>query len=264
MSKTAVFILAFFFFSKGFAQTQSFESFDGTKIAFDITGEGKLILLVHGFISDRTTWDHTPLMRDLLAADYQVVRIDLRGMGESDKPHDSNKFANYAEVKDIMALATYLGFKKYDIIGYSRGSILTAKLLTMDKRVKKAVLGGMGQDFTKPDWDRRKKFGDIFSGLSHLYPDGAETVAIAHARGADTLVLGYLQRHQPVTSVKELSRIKIPVLVISGDQDTDNGSPEILAGMLKKSTLSICDGKHGEAAKTERFSKAVLDFLLVN
>jgi hypothetical protein len=49
----------------------------------------------------------------------------------------------------------FLGVKKYSFVGYSRGSIIGARLLVLDKHVKKAVLGGMGADFTNPEWPRR-------------------------------------------------------------------------------------------------------------
>ena len=68
----------------------------------------------------------------------------MRGNGNSDKPHDSTAYDNDAEAKDIMLLMHRLKIKQYSAVGYSRGSIITARLLVLDKRVMNAVMGGMG------------------------------------------------------------------------------------------------------------------------
>ena len=126
------------------AQQKSFQSFDNTKIAFTDEGNGAPILLVHGFINSGNSWNKTVLKKELLVKGYRVIIPDLRGNGLSDKPQQEEGYSNDAEVKDLVALATHLKLKKYKAIGYSRGSIVLAKLLTVDKRIKKAVLGGMG------------------------------------------------------------------------------------------------------------------------
>ena len=258
-------LLVFLLFSHIlFSQTpenQYFKSFDGVKIAYFVEGAGKPIMLVPGFRGTKNNWQNTPLKNKLITANYQVISMDTRGLGFSDKPQKNEDYADDAEVKDLIALANHLNFKKYDCLGYSRGSILTAKLLTKDKRIKKAVLGGMGEDFTNPNWDRRIMFAEIFGGKAHLYPDGPAILADAQKRNLDTLLLGYMQRNQPVTTVNELNKIKIPVLVISGDKDIDNGHPDVLVKYFKKGVLKITDGNHGGAVRTERFAEEVLKFL---
>jgi pimeloyl-ACP methyl ester carboxylesterase len=243
------------------AQTQYYKSFDGRKIAYTVKGSGKPVILLHGFTSNKKTWENTPVEKKLLASGYQIIAMDLRGMGESVMPHEEQVYADNAEVKDIMELATQLKLKKYYAVGYSRGSIVLAKLLTKDSRVKKAILGGMGEDFTNPTWDRRLKFADIYGGNANKYCDGRESVKKAVERGLDTLVLSYIQKYQPITSVKELRAIKIPVAIINGDKDRDNGDPEILSILIPKSKLYITNGTHGEASRTELFGEKVLEFL---
>src|SRR6185369_1258295 len=97
-------------------------------------------------------WKKTALYNDLLAAGYRVIILDQRGNGKSDKPDNEAGYANDAEAKDIMGLMTALKVNSYNVVGYSRGSIITARLLVLDSRVKRAVMGGMGLDFTNPDW----------------------------------------------------------------------------------------------------------------
>lgn len=241
------------------AQEASFQSFDETKIVYSDEGNGKAIVLIHGFINSRKSWDNTILKRELLSKGYRVIVPDLRGNGDSDKPYGPNAYSNDAEVKDLMALATHLGLKKYLAVGYSRGSIVLAKLLTQDKRIKKAVIGGMGIDFTNPQWDRRIMFAEAFDGNVTAETEGA--VNYAKSINADLKSLYLQQKHQPVTSLKELKTIKVKVLVIAGDLDTDNGDPGALQKEIPNSELKIIKGDHNGAYKTAQFSKAICSFL---
>src|SRR5215510_7753314 len=110
-----------------------FKSFDGTKIYYEVRGNGEPVLLVHGFIVNGQSWKRTELYKDLLAEGYKVIILDQRGNGFSDKPHDSTAYDNDAEAKDIMGLMKHLKIKEYSAIGYSRGSIIVARLLALDK-----------------------------------------------------------------------------------------------------------------------------------
>ena len=262
MLKTSLLALIFSFSTLAFAQKeQFFTSFDGTNIHYSVQGDGPAVILIHGFIVDSDMWKNTPIKISLLDAGYQVVTIDLRGNGLSDKPHSIKLFENDAEVHDIMALMENLNISKYYAIGYSRGAIIAAKLLTLDKNVKAAVLGGMGTDFTNPDWPRKKMFAEAFAGKAHLYPETQGAVAYAKSIGADTLCLSLMQQAQPVTSQKQLKSIRKPVLVISGDKDMDNGKASDLANLLKKSTLKTVSGTHNSVASSSEFAVEILQFL---
>jgi len=80
---------------------QYFTSFDGTRIAYQVKGNGEPVLLVHGFIVNGESWKRSALYNDLLNAGYKVIILDQRGNGKSDKPHTDDAYANDAEAKDI-------------------------------------------------------------------------------------------------------------------------------------------------------------------
>ena len=62
---------------------------DGVCIAYEIVGEGEPVVLVHGFASDRVqNWRAPGWYQTLNGSGYQVIALDCRGHGESDKPHD--------------------------------------------------------------------------------------------------------------------------------------------------------------------------------
>ncbi len=236
-----------------------FTSFDNTKIAFTDEGDGVPVLLLHGFINTRKNWDRTELKKDLIAKGYRVIVPDLRGNGDSDKPQTDDAYANDAEVADVIALMDYLTIKEYHAVGYSRGTIVLAKLLTKDERIGKTVLGGMGIDFTNPNWERRLLFAEAFAGNPNELTQGA--VDYAESVNADLRSLHLQQKHQPVTAMEELALVEKEVLVIAGDEDLENGTPSELQSVFPNASLQIVQGDHNGTYKTKAFSKAILLFL---
>jgi len=245
------------------AQTDSaagyFSSFDGTKIWYEVKGAGEPVVLVHGFIVNGESWKKAALYTDLIKAGYKVISFDMRGNGRSDKPHTDAAYANDAEAKDIMGLLTSLKITKYNVVGYSRGSIITARLLVLDNRINKAVLGGMGTDFTNPEWPRRIAFYHALSGDS--VPELAPVVNYVKKAGLDQQALALMQKYQPSTPQEALKKVKQPILVICGSEDNDNGSAAALANLFPNSTFKTVPGDHNHASGTPEFSAAILNFL---
>ncbi len=248
-----------------FAQTKPpvdsgyFKSFDNTNIYYEVHGNGFPVLLVHGFIVNSNSWKHAVLYDSLLAAGDKIILIDLRGNGRSDKPHNDAAYENDAEAKDIMLLMKKLNIHNYDVVGYSRGSIITARLLILDTRVRKAVFGGMGIDFTNPDWPRRIQF---YHALAFdTVPSLHTMVQYVQRSNLDQQALALLQKYQPSTPTEALSKIKKPVLVIHGDSDIDNGNAEALAAIFPNATMAVTPGDHNHASATPEFATAVMQFL---
>ncbi|WP_315823126.1 alpha/beta hydrolase [Paraflavitalea speifideaquila] len=244
------------------AQTDTagfYTSFDGTKIFYEVKGSGQPVVLLHGFIVNSSTWKKAALYNDLQKAGYQVITLDLRGNGQSGKPHEAAAYANDAEAKDIMGLLTHLGIQQYQVVGYSRGSIITARLLVLDKRVQKAVLGGMGTDFTNPNWPRRIMFYRALSGDS--IPELKGVVDYVQHSGLDQKALALLQKEQPSTPKEVLATVQQPVLVICGTEDSDNGAAADLARLFPHASFAPVPGNHNNAAASPQFSEAILAFL---
>ncbi|RFS19532.1 alpha/beta hydrolase [Chitinophaga silvatica] len=238
---------------------QFFTSFDGTKIHYTVKGSGNPILLVHGFIVDESSWHKAPLYDSLLKNGFQVITLDLRGNGLSDHPHDSLAYLNDAEAKDIMGLVTYLNLPTYRVVGYSRGSIIVARLLVLDTRVRSAVMGGMGIAFTNPLWPRRLQFYDALSDKS--VPELAEMVKYVKKSGLDQRALALMQFGQPSTSPEELSKVTKPVLVLGGDKDPDNDTGGSLAALMPVGMHGTVPGDHNSVVKSKPFADWVLHFL---
>jgi len=248
-------------FTKTYAQSDSshfYRAADGTNIYYEVKGSGYPVVLVHGFIVNSATWKKSPLYLELLKAGYQVVIMDLRGNGKSDKPHAAAAYENDAQAKDIMGIVSELGIAKYDVIGYSRGSIIAARLLVLDKRVHKTILGGMGAEFTNPEWPRRIMFYHALMGEN--VPELKSMVENVQKSGLDQLALAYQQKEQPSTSKEALHKVKKDVLVICGDHDKDNGLGTELAALIPKAQFKEVPGDHNHASGTPEFSATALAF----
>jgi len=244
-----------------FAQNDSgyFSSFDKTKIYYEVHGDGFPVLLVHGFIVNSNSWKHAALYDSLINNGFKAILVDLRGNGKSDKPHNDEAYANDAEAKDIILLLIHLRIKNYYAVGYSRGSIITARLLVLDHNLKRAVFGGMGSDFTNPNWQRRINFYHALA--ADTVPELHAMVQNVQKQGLDQQALALLQEYQPSTPKEVLSKIKTPVLVIHGVEDVDNGSADELASLFPNAEKAVCPGDHNHASATPGFAAAVLNFL---
>ena len=240
--------------------TQFYKASDGTRIYFEQKGQGYPVVLVHGFTNTGDSWKHAALYDTLLGDGYRVITVDLRGNGRSGKPHDESYYAHDAEARDIMGILDQLGVDKYDVIGYSRGSIITARLLVLDPRVRKAVLGGMGDDFTNPMWPRRVLFYHVLAGDTTV-PELQGLLNRIEKEGMDRQALALSQKQQPSTSREALSHLKNPVLVICGDEDEDNGSAKKLAEIIPGAKYRTVPGKHGGTNNTIPFAHEIMLFL---
>lgn len=260
---TALFILLFLstrLFAQPAPEGSYFTSFDSTKIYYEVKGDGYPVILIHGFSGTGEGWKSCAVYGDLLKAGYKVIIIDQRGNGQSDKPHNENAYANDAEAKDIMGLVSSLNVKHYDAVGYSRGSIITSRLLVLDKRIHKAVMGGMGDAYTNPEWPRRVHAYRALMGDTALH-DVDDMMKYIHSQHFDELALAYQQKYQPSTSKEALAALRKPVLIIRGTEDKENGSETELNKLIPNSGLAYVPGNHNTAIRTVEFSAAVLKFL---
>ena len=119
-------------------------SSDGTPIAYERSGEGPPLVLVHGMVSSHRTWELVlPELRKHFTA-YAMVR---RGRGESD-----DAGADYSlerEVEDVVALIDSTD-GPVSLLGHSHGAILVLEAaLRRTDRVRRLVLYEGG--FPRPE-----------------------------------------------------------------------------------------------------------------
>jgi len=92
----------------------------GVRIHYQVEGEGPPLVLQHGGIDSIESWYELGYV-DALKAAYQLILIDARGHGASDKPHDANTYGLQRMVDDIRAVLDELHIPKTHFWGYSMG-----------------------------------------------------------------------------------------------------------------------------------------------
>jgi pimeloyl-ACP methyl ester carboxylesterase len=228
------------------------------------------VLLVHGFASNRAeNWRRMGWYNAFARAGYRVVAPDLRGHGESDKPHDPAAYGRETMAGDVFALMDHLDLPRVTLMGYSMGAYiaLTAALMA-PHRVERLILGGIG--------------GRMFSSASNPLPtvtlsdalltEAPDAIAdpiqrgfrrFAEAQGDDREALAACSRASNGAFDREaLSRLMAETLVVAGAQDELAEDPQVLADVLphaKAVRLSACD--HFSAIPHALFKAAVFDFL---
>ncbi|WP_420567430.1 alpha/beta fold hydrolase [Thalassovita sp.] len=92
---------------------------NGLNVAYDISGDGPPVLMLHGFPQTRAMWD--PIVPSLEQR-FTVVRADLRGYGATDKPAEVSEYSFRAMAADQVALMQELGFPQFHAVGHDRGA----------------------------------------------------------------------------------------------------------------------------------------------
>jgi len=95
---------------------QHFRS-DDVDIAYDISGEGDPILLIHGFASNgRVNWHETNWVKTLVDDGRMVITIDNRGHGQSGKLYDSAVYGSPNMAEDARRLLDHLAIPRADVM----------------------------------------------------------------------------------------------------------------------------------------------------
>jgi pimeloyl-ACP methyl ester carboxylesterase len=94
---------------------------DGFQLAYDRTGDGPAVVLLHGWPGDRT--DYRRLAPLLVDRGFEVVVPDLRGFGASDKlAVEASQYGVEAQGRSVVGLVEELGLERPVFAGYDIGS----------------------------------------------------------------------------------------------------------------------------------------------
>jgi pimeloyl-ACP methyl ester carboxylesterase len=95
-----------------------FESFDGLRLSYLDDGDGRTVVLLHGFAADtNVNYVRSGILDLLLDEGYRVVTLDARGHGLSSKPTDPEAYADDAMKRDVVALFDHLGLEDVLLVG---------------------------------------------------------------------------------------------------------------------------------------------------
>jgi pimeloyl-ACP methyl ester carboxylesterase len=91
------------------------------RLSCQVTGEGPLVVLLHGFPESHHSWRHQV---PVLSQNCRVAVPDLRGYGNSDRPAAVADYAVPKLVEDIAGLIRALGYERATIVGHDWGGAL--------------------------------------------------------------------------------------------------------------------------------------------
>ncbi|HEY8491720.1 MAG TPA: alpha/beta fold hydrolase [Dehalococcoidia bacterium] len=243
---------------------------DGVTIRYEVAGQGPPVVLVHGFASSlRGNWQATGWFDRLTAAGRQVIALDCRGHGESEKLYDPAAYDHNVMADDVVRLMDHLGVERADLMGYSMGGMISLNLLIRHQdRFRSVVLAGIGGAVL--GYGRPRNNETIARALESGDPSAMADAtargfrAFAERSGNDMQALAAcMRRPRPTYDPAALAGVRIPVLVVVGEQDDlAFASADKLAAAIPGARFVTIPGKdHLTAVPDERYKQAVLEFL---
>lgn len=265
---------------------------DGTKLRWKELGEGRPVILIHGWPLSADSWD--PIMMKLADNGYRAIAYDRRGFGHSDhapKGYDYDTFAS--DLADVMAEAG--ATDNVALVGFSMGGGEIARYMTNHggKGVSQAVLvssvvpymlktddnpDGVPQStFDEMTAGMKKDFRHFFTGFfEDFYGDGILTDKVSQEE-KDWAWMTTMHASQFATLQSaaafattdfrpDLPNFKVPTLVIHGTKDVTvpiDATGRAVAEAVPSATLIEYDGEpHAVfATQTERLGDDLLAFL---
>ena len=244
-------------------------------INYKVYGTGQPIILLHGAIVDfNYNFVQTGWVESLTENGFQVIGIDFRGYGESDKSEDSSFYGTTNFSIDVVNLINHLKLENVCLIGYSMGTVIALDLL--DKHPEyfsKAVLIATGNGLIGiPPFI----LANILPGLakvfsydsfpSHLPNHVSAYWSFLNEVGLDrkSMIAFSLANYTNLTADKA-AEINIPILIISGENDLVLGQGEKVAETLPKGKYIEIEGANHFTLATEREThKTTIEFLIKN
>jgi pimeloyl-ACP methyl ester carboxylesterase len=243
---------------------QTFEAADGAELSFLEQGEGRPIVLLHGYLmTAHEAWVRTGVAERLAEAGLRAIMPDLRGHGRS-APEDPAAYRRDILADDGFALLDHLGLDDPGLVGYSMGSVTATRMLARGARPARVVLGGTGLEPILHLADRGSRHRKMLVDPGSAAPgtSAGRTDAYLDRIGADRVALRRILDTFVDTPVEVLEEIEVPVLLLFGAQeDATRGSVEDLAAALPRATVQLVPGDHITAPRSPAFAAALIEFL---
>jgi pimeloyl-ACP methyl ester carboxylesterase len=245
---------------------------NGIEIDYEVSGHGRAVLLSHGYAATGRMWAG---QRQALGDRYRVISWDMRGHGQTETPDDPAQYSAELTVADMRALLGQLGIRRGVIGGLSLGGYVSLAFHhAHPEMVEALVICDSGPGYrnaeARAQWNER-----AFSRATDLEATGLDVLAgrslemreaMSHHRSAQGLAhaaRGMLAQ-QGSTVIDGLPSIRVPTLVIVGDQDTPFLAPcEYIAKKVPGARLEVIKGA-GHSSNLDQpdaFNRVLLDFL---
>ncbi len=239
---------------------------DGVRLAWHEIGAGRPVVLSHGLLASGTLLAGSGLAQAVAAQGYRVILPDLRGHGDSGRPHDPVRYPADVLADDTLALLGHLGLDDYDLGGYSLGGRLVLRLLARGARPARAFVGGQGLDALDEGTSRTDGYRRLLTAVAdgETFAPGSQEAQFAAwiaDTGADPWAVRAVLDTMVATPAQALREVPVPTLIVVGDADSRGASAGELAALLPNGRLARVPGDHLTAFDAPEFTRAVLEFL---
>lgn len=266
-------------------------STDSTKIHYVDQGEGRPVVLVHGWPLSHRMWETQ--ITALVDAGYRVIAYDRRGFGESGKPNSGYEYDVFAA--DLADLVNLLDLRDLALVGFSMGGGEVARYIGRygtDRLAKAALLGAVPpfllQTDDNPHGAPRAVFEGMVAGLKAdrvgfldaFFPNFYNSDAVSPPHGPDLIPFSkwVAWAASPLATQEcviafgttdfraDLARFDVPTLIAHGDADRIvpiEGSALVSHQLISGSRLEVLSGApHGFAAThAAELNALLIDFL---
>ena len=241
-----------------------FEARDGVRLAWRELGEGRPLILLHGlFSSAEVNWIKFGTAARIAAEGYRVIMPDLRIHGASEAPHEEEFYPPDVLVRDLEDLIAHLELTDFDLGGFSLGARTSVRAVVAGVEPRRLILGGMGLAGLA-GWAKRGQFFKRVIAEYESAKRGDDTwlsIQFMKTMKVDRIAAGHLLDSFTDTPPEALAALTMPVLVVCGEQDQDNGSAPELVAALADARLATIPGTHMSSVTQPELGEAIAAFL---
>jgi pimeloyl-ACP methyl ester carboxylesterase len=187
-------------------------------IHYVVYGQGEPVLLLHGGLSNKLSWfSQIPW---LVASGRRVVLIDTRGHGDSTNGNTRPSYQLFAE--DTLRVLDRLGIQRTDVVGWSDGGI-TALLLGLEAQQRVGRIVAISANFHPsgliPEAQRHQEntLGILFRKFTKWLLKRWSGTGERNATPEAAIIELWLK--EPQLTLSDLKAIKVPILVVAGEND---------------------------------------------
>jgi len=259
---------------------------NGTKIYYQVRGEGEPLILIMGFGADGSLWEKHVAEYE---KHFKCILIDNRGVGRSDQP--KGPYSTWMMAADTIAVMDHSGIVSARVAGISMGGAIAQELaLNYPQRVRCMALISTWPKFnnyaqtvyenlkklrvtSKPDEFMELLQLWIFAppyyeyGLADLKQGQVAAAANSSPQSREGFE-GQLDACIRHDTVSRLSQINVPTLITVGGMDIFTPpafSKQLLKGIKDSIYVLFPDGGHVHHWEDlGRFNKITKEFLLNN
>lgn len=245
---------------------QQFHGRDGLPLAYRELGEGRPLLLIHGYFSTATVnWIKYGHAERIAERGFRVVMPDLRAHGDSSKPHDAASYPPDVLADDAFALLDHLGWSggDFDLAGYSLGARTVLRLMVRGATPRRAVIAGTGTEGVVDAAGRGGYYRDVLTNMGSFERGSSKWRAEMFLRSVDgdPKALVRILDTFVDTPVEQLAALTTPTLVTVGVEDEFRETAIELARVLPHCEYEEIPGDHMGAVAKPELGEAIARFL---